>query len=191
MLHKPESKFIYTNRIQRKIMLKPTFVAFCQFHKQVCCLYSSAKSVHNSRNKTQLYTYLAMLGATFIGCRVWQVMHRKNQLYTQIGKDARYNLHQLQSSSRSVHNSRKTSYTLIRLAKACLQASTYCDSIHNSRKKQQQPIHLAYESRPSWVFTYRDSHNSRKNQLYALTQLTEQAFWFSVFTYQYCDSYAT
>ena len=40
-----------------------------------------------------------------------------------VAKDTRYWLHRLQSSSRSVHNSRKTSYTVVRLAKAHLQVS--------------------------------------------------------------------
>ena len=42
-----------------------------QSYKQVHCLHSLAKSVHNFRKK-QLHTYLATLGATFIGHRVQQ-----------------------------------------------------------------------------------------------------------------------
>ena len=41
--------------------LQPSWLSY-QSHKQVYCLHSSAKSVHNFR-KNQLYTYLATFGA--------------------------------------------------------------------------------------------------------------------------------
>ena len=99
--------------------LQPLWSSY-QSHKQVYCFHSSAKPVHNSRKK-QLYTYLAMLGATFIGHRVRQGM------YTIRGK---------------------ASCTLIGLVKAPFPfPHVICDSVHNSRKKQLY-TYLAYESRP-------------------------------------------
>ena len=55
-----------------------------QSQEQVYCLHSSARSVHNSRKKKQLYTYtyIATLGATFVGPRAPQGM------YTIRGKPA-------------------------------------------------------------------------------------------------------
>ena len=44
--------------------LQPSWPS-CQSHKQVYCLHSWARSVHNFRKKSkQLYTHLATLGAT-------------------------------------------------------------------------------------------------------------------------------
>ena len=65
--------------------LQPSW-PFYESHKQVYCLHSLAKSVHDSRKK-QLYTYLAMLGATFISRGVQQGMYRKSQLYTYLGSE--------------------------------------------------------------------------------------------------------
>ena len=48
-----------------------------QYHKQVYCLHSSAKSVHNCRgNPPQIFTYLATLGVIFMGRTVQQGMYK-------------------------------------------------------------------------------------------------------------------
>ena len=127
MPRKPESQFIYTNPIQRKIMLKPTsnLRGLPTSLTNRCAVFIVLESLCRILGKNQLYTYLTMLGgATFIGRRVRQGMYtirgKASCTLTQVVKDTRYWLHWLQSSSRSVHNSRKTSCTLIRLANARL-----------------------------------------------------------------------
>ena len=113
-----------------------------QSQKQVYCLHSSVRSVHNSRKTSCTLTWVA--------------------------QDNWHCLHQLQSATRSVHNIQgKPSYTLIRLVKARLCVSAYGNSAHNSMKKKSHT-----PTKPDLhVFTYCDSaHSSNKNQPY--TSLT-------------------
>ena len=122
----------------------PTFVAFYQPHKQVYCIHSLVKSVHNSRKK-QLYTYLATLGATLIGRRVRQGMDLGSEGHLLLPSSVKEFVRGLYTILG------KNSYTLIRLVKARLCLSKYCDSLHNSRKNQLY-TYLAYKS----SFTYCD-----------------------------------
>ena len=69
--------------------LQPSWPSY-QSHEQLCCLHSSARSVHNFRKK-QSYTYLGTLGATSSVAELTGYVHnsRKSQLYTYLGS-ARY-----------------------------------------------------------------------------------------------------
>ena len=64
-------------------------MAIYQSHKQVYCLHSLEKFEKQFQEETAIYTYLATLGATFIGGRVQQSSYvhnlRKGQLYTYLG----------------------------------------------------------------------------------------------------------
>ena len=122
----------WSNYLDNEWSQPPNFVAFLQSHEQVYCLHSW---VHNSRKK-QLYTYLATLGATFIGLRVWQGIGTQfEEKPAALLPWQRRTLGTAFISYRVQHGLYtilgKTSHTLIRLAKACLctSTSTYCDSI--------------------------------------------------------------
>ena len=159
MLRKPESQFIYANPIQHKSQA-PTFVAFLPV-SQTGVLSSQFGEVC-----AQLYTYLCLVQpsvvAEFGKICIYTIRGKASCTPTQVAKDTRYCLQRLQSLSRSVQNSTKTSYTLIRFAKARLQVST-C-----TRTQFQEKLAIAYTLTQLMkagycVFKYCNSrHNSRK-----------------------------
>ena len=100
--------------------------------------------MHNFREK-HLYTYLATLGATSSIAEFDKVCtqfkekpavhfiprQRRTLGAAFIGNRVRQGLYTILG---------KPHYTLIRLAKACLRVSTYCNSAHNSRKQNSHTL---------------------------------------------------
>ena len=99
MLHKPDSSFIHANPIQRKIM-----------HVRYC-LHSSAKSAHNSKEKSPALH----LPSCAWWCNIHSLVAEFGKVYvhiTQVVQDTWYCFHRLHQGLYVILE-KKNSYTLI------------------------------------------------------------------------------
>ena len=122
---------------EAKLDLQPSWPYLTSLVKE-CTVFIVWRGLCTISGK-KLYTDLAMLGGTssiaeFDKVYVCTQFEEKPAVPRYVVQDTWYCLHQLQSATRSVHNSRKTQLDIYKACKSSLHISTYCNSAHNSRK---------------------------------------------------------